>query len=230
MKLYDLIDMIEANPAIYGILKTCPYYILKQWEVCHFSKGSSLGCQGHVNDSFGLIVNGLVDIYVMGDNGKRYSQAVYTTGNYIGELEIFERRPFTCSVEALTDVTLLRLKRSAFLEWLDLDKNAGGFLLRTLCSQFYHLSQKAGQDTLYSLRQRLCRYLLEAKAEGLEKSEGIEIHLNKEALGEQLAVTGRSINRMLQYLAIKGVIVVNGSRVILKDLTSLAAQAHQPFE
>lgn len=230
MKLFELIDVIESNPAIYGVLKTCPYYILKQWEICHFSKGSSIGRQGQADDSFGLIVSGWADIYVMGENGKRYSQAIYTAGNYIGELEIFERRPFTCSVEALTDVILLRLKRSAFLEWLDLDKNAGGFLLRTLCSQFYHLSQKAGQDTLYSLRQRLCRYLLEAKAEGREKPEGIEIHLNKEALGEQLAVTGRSINRMLQYLVGTGVIAVNGSRILLKDLTSLAAQAHQPFE
>ena len=230
MKLYDVIDILEANPAIYTILKNCPYHILKQWEVCHVAKGCIIGCQGQSYDYFSIIVSGWTDIYIMADNGKRYSQAIYTTGNYIGELEIFDRRPFSCFVEALTEVKLLRIQRTAFLEWLELDKSASNFLLRTLCGQFYTLSQKAGEDTLYSLKQRLCRCLLDAKPEGVEKSEGIEIRLNKEALGEQLAVTGRSINRMLQYLKDKGIVAVNGSRIVLKDLAGLAAEAHQSSE
>ncbi|WP_051331072.1 Crp/Fnr family transcriptional regulator [Aneurinibacillus terranovensis] len=102
----------------------------------------------------------------MAENGKRYSQAIYKKGDFIGELEIFDKKPFVCFVEALTDITVIKIKSQYFHQWIELDRTISNFINRTLCNQFYDLSRKAGDDNLYSLRHRICNYLLTCLREG----------------------------------------------------------------
>lgn len=219
MDISKLINIIECNPQIYEMLKYCPYSILKQWNMRDYSKGSIIFRQGEVYDRFCIAVSGYIDIYVMAESGKKYSQAIYTTGNFIGELEIFEKKPFSCFVEAISDVKLLEIEREYFLQWIDLDKNIGSYITKTLCSQFYRLSEKAGQDTLYSLKQRLCYYLITRWSDGSGKSGKID--MQKDKLSEQLAVTQRSINRVLHQLKEKGIIDIEDNSVVIRDLNAL---------
>lgn len=222
MNIHEIYEIIEGNAKLYEILKYCPYEILKQWKVKSHPKGQVVFRQGEAYDYFYIIINGYLDIYVMAENGKRYSQAVYTTGNFIGELEIFDRKPFSCFVEAITEVRLLEIRREYFFLWLELDKNIGNYITKILCNQFYRLSKKAGQDTLYSLKQRLCYYLLSSANAEPGKKNRIDIEKNK--LSEQLAVTQRSINRVLQYLKEKGIIEVDNNYIVIKDLDALAEE------
>lgn len=219
MDIRELINVIEGNPQIYEMLKYCPYSILKQWNMKNYAKGTIIFRQGEVYDRFCIAVSGYTDIYVMAESGKKYSQAIYTTGNFIGELEIFEKKPFSCFVEAISDVKLLEIEREYFLQWIDLDKNIGSYITKILCSQFYRLSEKAGQDTLYSLKQRLCYYLITRSGNGSGKDEKID--MPKDKLSEQLAVTQRSINRVLQQLKEKGIIDIEDNSVVIRDLDAL---------
>lgn len=219
MDIHGIVNIIERNPRIYEILKCCPYDILKRWKIRNYAKGQILFRQGEIYDSFCIAVSGYIDIYVMAENGKRYSQAVYTTGDFIGELEIFDQKPFGCFVEAISEVKLLEIEREYFLQWLELDKNISAYITKNLCSQFYNLSKKAGQDTLYSLKQRLCYYLIA----GAKGSSGVveRIDIQKDKLSEQMAVTQRSINRVLQYLKEKGIIDIKNNSVVIKDMNAL---------
>ncbi|HYE82281.1 MAG TPA: Crp/Fnr family transcriptional regulator [Clostridia bacterium] len=219
MDIHSIGSIIEKSPSIYEILKYCPYDILKRWSIKDYAKGQVIFRQGEIYDSFCIAVSGYIDIYVMAENGKRYSQAIYTTGDFIGELEIFDEKPFGCFVEAISDVRLLEIKREYFLQWIELDKNISEYITRTLCSQFYNLSKKAGQDTLYSLKQRLCYYLITCT----KSRSGIieKIDIQKDKLSEQMAVTQRSINRVLQYLKEKGIIDIENNTVIIKDMDAL---------
>jgi hypothetical protein len=124
MDIRELINVIEGNPQIYEMLKYCPYSILKQWNMKNYAKGTIIFRQGEVYDRFCIAVSGYTDIYVMAESGKKYSQAIYTTGNFIGELEIFEKKPFSCFVEAISDVKLLEIEREYFLQWIDLDRGS----------------------------------------------------------------------------------------------------------
>lgn len=217
MEIHEIINIIENNEAIYEILKYCPYEILKSWKIKKYTKNSIILNQGEIYDSFYIIAQGIADIYIMAENGKRYSQATYNKGYFIGELEIFDKVPFSCFIEAMTDVTLLEINRENFLKWLDLDKNISSYITRTLCRQFYNLSKKAGSDTLYTLKQRICQYLISCSGK-INKSE---IELNKEKLSEQLAVTQRSINRVLKELKEKDLIDIKTNSIVILDLQSL---------
>lgn len=224
MELNDLKEIIEANPELYQIFKGCPYEILVQWKSSQYKAGTIICHQGEKNDCFYIVVEGYVDIYYIAENGKKYSQIIIKKGELIGEFEIFEQKPFICSAQALTDIKLLQLKRSYFIKWLELDSNLGSYLAKYLCNQFYLFSEKAGNDALYSLKTRLCSYLLSCIRSEDQNEYGIELKLNKEKLSEKFAVTIRSINRVLQSLKMKIIIDIKTHSIVVKDFKRLALE------
>jgi CRP-like cAMP-binding protein len=215
--IQNIIEIMESNKAIYELLKHCPYEILRQWKLSRYPAGHTMFQQGEVHDHFYLIVEGMVDINIMAENGKKYSQAIYQAGDMIGELEIFEQRPFVCNVEAQTDVKLIGLPRDYFFQWLELDRHFHLFITRKLSNLFYQLSKKAGEDNLYSLYHRVCRYLLQCLEQGKTNRLGTEINVDKHLLSQQFAVTPRSINRILQDLKEKEIIEINSQTLIIRD-------------
>lgn len=217
----EIKEIIEKTPSIYNMLKDCPFEILKKWEIKKYPKDFPICAQGEIYDYFYIIIDGYINIYMTAENGKKYSQAIYKGGDYFGELEIFARLPYICFVETITDSTIMRISREYFLKWLELDRNIINYIMHTLCGQFYNLSKKAGEDTLYSLKHRVCHYLLYYHHEGVDCEDGIRLNISKEQLSEQFAVTQRSINRILQYLKFNNIIEEKNNYIIIKDIKAL---------
>lgn len=209
--LTKLISIIEQNPLIYRYLKNCPYQILNCWSIIIFKKGEKIICQGEKCNDFYLIDSGLVDVNVMSENGKCYSHAIYKEGNYLGELEIFDQIEYCCNAIAITEVCVLQISRTDFLRWIDLDKDIQNVLLQNVCSKFYTLSTKAAVDYFYSLKYRLCEFLLQCikQHKYMDSQHCLMIHTNE--LSSYLAVTNRSINRIIVELREKGIIETKNS-------------------
>lgn len=214
-------EIIETNPVIMAMLKNCPDDILSHWEIKNYLKDYIVCYQDMVYEYFHIIVEGQANIYIMAESGKKYSQSIYTEGNYFGELEIFDNRPYICSVEAITDLKVIRIHRKYFLQWIERDKHFTLYMMKTLCDGFYKLSKKAGENTLYSLKYRICNYLIGCIDNGIRQSKGIRIDFNKEQLSDQLVVTQRSINRILQQLKEKDLIEVGSNFILIIDLEGL---------
>lgn len=222
-----LISLIESHPEIYGYLKDCPYQILKCWTVLHFKKKQKIILQGDVCDDFFIIQDGLVDIVATSEDGKQYSHAIYKAGNYLGELEIFDRLVYCCSAVALTDVCVLEISRSAFLRWIEIDRNIASVLVRNVCSKFYTLSEKAASDTFYSLKYRLCEFLLGCIGQREYIDQTFRLKVDKEALSSYLAVTSRSVNRVICELREKGILESEKGFIIIKDRQLLRKEAER---
>lgn len=218
----EINEIIEKSPKIYEIIKGCPYEILKKWQIKKVKKGEVVLRQGEVYDYFFIVARGIVDIYIMSEQGKKYSEAVYKEGDYIGELEIFERKPYSCFVEALSDVSLIYLQRDDFFKWIEMDNNINRYLMKTLCRQFYDLSMKAGEDTLYPLRKRICRYLL---LKMTKKGKSYCVDFDKYKVSEQMAVTPRSINRVLKDLKEEGIILESNGNIEILEIKTLENEA-----
>lgn len=217
----EIIDIIESNAVIKDMLRNCPYDILKRWERKDYKKGEVICQQDMTHDYFYIIIDGYVNICITAENGRKHSQSIYKKGNYFGELEIFDRKPYICSVEALTDTKTIRISREYFLQWIRSDLHFALYITKTLCDNFYKLSKLAGENTLYSLKYRICNYLLyEVDSKGRD-SKPLEIRINKEQLSEKFAVTSRSINRVLQYLKEKELIDVSNSSIFITDIEGL---------
>ena len=213
----ELLELLEQNKSIYKIFKQCPYDILRTVRVRHYEKGQFVLDQGEVYDTFYIIADGCVDIYVESDQGKKYFLSQYKKGQYIGELEVFGRRPYVSGVEANGKVTILEIDREIFMQWLKIDSNFNRYLLETLCDTSYEMCRNMGENTLYSLKQRICQFLIES----VEKSRTMEVPVKTETLGNKMAVTQRSVNRIIKQLKEKEIIDLSKSGVLIKDYEAL---------
>lgn len=217
----QIIQIIESDEEIKNILKDCPYNILNKWEFREYIKGEIICHQGMKYDYFYIIVEGYANISLTAENGKTFSQAIYKKGDYFGELEIFENQPYICSIEALTDIRIIRIKKDYFIDWLNKDDHFSLYLTKTLCKNFYNLSKLSGKNTLYSLKYRICNYLLFKLESQTSRERVIEIEIDKEQLSTQFAVTSRSINRVLKELKEKNIIDVSNRKIYILDLDAL---------
>ena len=216
-----LVEIIENNPLVYEYLKNCPYQILKCWSINNFHKHQKIITQGEICNGFYIIESGLVDVNTVSEDGKKYSHAIYKEGNYLGELEIFDKMEYCCSAVALTDGRLLQISRTDFLRWMEIDRNIEDVLVRDVCSKFYTLSVKAAADSFYSLKYRLCEFLLQCAQQHNYMDTQQRLMINKAELSSYLAVTSRSMNRVIRELKDKGIIETKNGYLTIKNVEHL---------
>ena len=221
--IIELFNILEANPIIYEMIKQCPYEILKNISVKEYKEEEFVLEQGDKQESFYIIVEGIFDIYTVSESGKKYLIQTYTNGDYIGELEIFDNKPYVSSVKARSSSKLIEIKRNDFLKWIDIDKNFSQYLMRTLCKSTYVLCENTSNNTLYTLKQRICQYLIDSINKSCESDEFC-IKIKTDNLGDKIGVTQRSINRVLKQLKENRVIDIQNSNVIVKDYELLINQ------
>ncbi|HYH04751.1 MAG TPA: Crp/Fnr family transcriptional regulator [Bacillota bacterium] len=210
------------NHEFYKIFQNCPEKILSHWETKKYPNGSIICHQGEIFGCFCLIVEGKAAVYILAENGKRYSPTDLGTGDFIGEMEILENKPSLSYVEASTDLKVLQIERVYFVKWLEMDNSLNLYMIKYFYKKFGYCTQKASGNTLYSLKSRLCTYLLSCCEKTSKIVGDIEIKLDKEKLSQELAVTIRSVQRSLQYLSEEKIIEIKPKSIIVKDLKKLA--------
>jgi CRP/FNR family transcriptional regulator, cyclic AMP receptor protein len=92
------------------------------------------------------------------------------------------------------------------------------------------LTVQTGELAFLDLTGRLARLLLRlAKDHGLTSGNGspavIDLGLTQSDLGAMIGASRPAVNRVLQSLAARGVIELNGSAIVVRDLAALRRRA-----
>ena len=214
-------ELINGNLELKSALKTCPPGILEKWEVKSYPKDYIICNQGEKSNYFYYIVEGYLSIYRMAEDGSKYIQSIYKPGNYFGELEIFNQEPYVCAVRTMTESKIIRLYRDYFMEWIKKDQDYLLYLTKTLCDNFYELSKKAGEDMLYSLKHRVCNYIVFRLHQADKMENGVKIKVDKRQLANRLAVTKRSVNRVFRKIAKDGIVKLIKGKILIEDIKAL---------
>lgn len=215
--LIEILELLERDKKIYEMLKGCPYEILKTLRLKKYQAGEFILEQGVVYHTFYIVADGYADILVESSEGKKYYICTYGKGQFIGELEMFEQKPYMSRIEAKGPVTMLELEREQYLKWLKMDANFNDYILRVLCSGSYHSMTKMGNNTLYSLKQRICQFLIENTCDRGRNG----LALSADLLSERMAVTPRSVNRVLKELKDKNILEIKKSNIVILDYDGL---------
>ena len=221
--LKEVVEVLDKDKTIYDIFCECPYEILKTVRLKKYRSGEFRLEHGEVHDKFYIIVEGEADIFFVSDNGKKYHIATYKKGQFLGELEHFDRSPFLSLVEGRGEVVTLELSRDEYLNWLEKDSNFKQYILRVLCRYTYSSMQKMSEATLYTLKQRVCQYFIENTSDKGKTS----LLLNVEELSERMGVTTRSVNRVLKELKDKKILEINNSKVVIIDRERLLKEKNE---
>ena len=214
--LEKLVKLLEKDREIFQMLRQCPYEILRRFEVKDYEADQFVLNQGEIHNRFYIIASGYVDIYVESSHGKRYLLCTYMKGDYIGELEIFKQTGYISRIQSRGKVRILELDRTFFLQWIRTDKNFNEYMIRTLCDNSYRMCLNMGENTLYTLKQRICQYLLRNM-----EMDAKFVMISSEVLSQQMAVTTRSVNRVLKQLREQGFIELEKGKISICDQQAL---------
>lgn len=215
--LSEVLELLEKDKCLYEVFKYCPYEVLRNVQLKRYQEGEFYLEQGEIYETFYLIVEGMVDIIVESEQGKKYCLTTYGKGRFIGELEIFGKRPYMSSVAGKGKLVMLEIERADYMKWLSIDSNFSQYVLRMLCDVTYVSMQKMGNNTLYTLKQRICQFLIENTNESGQLNDAT----NAELLSERMGVTVRSVNRILRELKDKNIIETNKSVITINNFEQL---------
>ena len=105
------------------------------------SKGDRLFNQGEPGDALYIIVDGAVSILI--SDGLTENQVrICGVNELIGELALLSNEPRSASVEAITDLTVLVLKREVFIDILHTNGDIGYQILQDVVNRFTDSSRK----------------------------------------------------------------------------------------
>ncbi|ABP91894.1 hypothetical protein SSU98_0736 [Streptococcus suis 98HAH33] len=123
-------------------------------------------------------------------------------------------------MKGVGDIIALEIDKDTLLSWMALDQNFSSLFIKKICENSYRMCNRMKRNSLYDLRQRLAYYLLEQF--GGKKLASLQF--NSERLSQEMAVTQRSINRLLKEFKEKQIIDLGHGKIQLLDhqaLTSL---------
>jgi len=126
---------------------------------------------------------------------------------------------------AAEPTTVLLLTRATVLDMLNRYPSVLDALLRSLGNLIRRITEQAGDFVFLDLGGRVAKLLLHlAEAHGAG-STVLDLRLTQSDLAAMVGATRPAVNRVLQHLAGRGVIEVDGQRIVLVNLAELRRRA-----
>ena len=127
----------------------------------HFKVGEKVFDKDDEGSSMYVVLSGAVQIFLPG-SGPAEPRVVLKdarTGEYFGELSLFDDKPRSASVEATVETTLLELTRVDFSDHLSKSRNAALTILAEMAERLREtnalLSQRAARDVVKEFEENL---------------------------------------------------------------------------
>jgi uncharacterized membrane protein len=154
-------DLLAQIPLFQGLTDEDREAIAARLAEKTFKSGDIVFSQGDQGSSMYIVQSGSVQIYLP-SSGKDAPPVVLKdlrTGEYFGELAIFDDKPRSASVRALTDTVLLELTRDELGEHLGRSKTAAMTILAEMAERLREtnamLSQRAAKDVVKEFEEGL---------------------------------------------------------------------------
>ncbi len=125
-----------------------------------FKAGDPVFAMGDAGSKMYVVLSGAVQIFLPAVTDEpRVVLKDARTGEYFGELSLFDDKPRSASVEATVDTVLLELTREDFGDHLSRSKNAAMTILAEMAERLREtnslLSQRAARDVVKEIEENL---------------------------------------------------------------------------
>lgn len=196
--------------------------LLEHLRVVTYEKGDIIIQQGEQPAFLHFLVEGRTKVFASSDEGKKLILAFNGPFSVFGDIEFIQQAPYLNTVEAITDVTLLKLSLPIVQQYGMQHLPFVTFILNTLTRKFYSNADAARFNLMYAVEVRLASYLLSMTNE----DESVSIHHLRDA-ADLIGTSYRHLNRMIGQLTEAGYIARKNRAIhILKrdELYKLAKQ------
>ena len=190
-----------------------------------YGRNQFLWYQGDDGAHLVVVASGLVKVVLSSPQGGEVGLTTLGPGEISGELAVLDGSPRSASVVAAEPTTVLLLTRATVLDMLNRYPSVLDALLRSLGNLIRRITEQAGDFVFLDLGGRVAKLLLHlAEAHGAS-STVLDLRLTQSDLAAMVGATRPAVNRVLQNLVGRGVIEVDGQRIVLVNLAELRRRA-----
>jgi CRP/FNR family transcriptional regulator, cyclic AMP receptor protein len=192
-----------------------------------YARGQYLWYQGDEGARLAVVAEGLVKIVISSEQGDEVVLRTLGPGATLGELALLDGSPRSAAVVAVEPTTVLTLARETVLELLARHPSVLDALLRSLGGLVRGLTEQAGDLVFLDLGGRVAKLLLRLAEEhgGGAQPPKVDIRLSQSDLAAMVGATRPAVNRVLQGMASRGLIAVDGYTIVLRDVVGLRRRA-----
>lgn len=187
-----------------------------------FKRGETLFRKDDPGTHLYVVLDGAVKIALPGEFGQEALVAIMRTGDFFGELALFDGSPRSASATALEDTRAALLARDDFLTFLETHPGAVRVVLDALAKTIRRLSDRVEDLIFLDVPSRVAKYLLDlAQADG---DQALELTLTQDELAAFIGASRVSVNRVLGDLERREIIEIRRRHIVIKDPAKLAKE------
>lgn len=193
-----------------------------------YQQGELICSKGDKREYMYLLVKGKLKIFTTTKEGKTFILCFKNPLEAIGDIEYVQQTDMVNTVEAVTEVHMLRISHQALMRHAKDDPRVLTFLLKGITNKFYTKSNDLSFHLLYPVEVRLASYLLsvltsddDARARPLRLTDAASL----------IGTSYRHINRVIQQFQEKGLIERQRGKITICDQKGLLEIAeHNIYE
>jgi len=137
-----------------------------------------------------VIRSGVTKCFITENNERDYILDFLGEGEILGEIEAIRHTRATCTIEAITPLTVYTMTSVQFHHFFKTQPAFGSVVLELIATRLARISEKAARQQLYTLSEILPQLL--------SALESQQITFTKQDLSEYLGISVRSLNRLLK--------------------------------
>jgi CRP-like cAMP-binding protein len=223
----ELIDLFGAVPLFARLAPPQRELIATAAEPMTVKRGTLVVQQGDPGDAVYVVVRGSLLAHRASRSGERRALNVIEAPGSFGELALLDGRPRSVSVESLEECDLLAVSRTEFLGLLARDPRLVDGLLRELGRMIRRLTDQVADESLLDLSARVAKTLVRLIEPQIAADQSAMpiVSLSQGKLAELAGGSRQSVNGALATLVTRGLVRIEGRRIVVNDVAGLFARA-----
>ena len=194
--------------------------LLKIAQEKEFVKNEMIFFEGDNGDGFYINVEGMVKVFKLSPEGKEQILHIFGPGEPYGEVPVFSGQTFPASAEAISKCKTLFYPRQAIVELITANPSIALNMLSVLSLRLRQFTVQVENLSLKEVPGRLAAYLLMLSIEQDQK-DAITLKISKTQLAGLLGTIPETLSRILNKMAGKTLIDVQGRQIKLLDVDGL---------
>jgi CRP/FNR family cyclic AMP-dependent transcriptional regulator len=179
-----------------------------------FPKNTVIVSQGDETDSFYVIVQGKVDVFLQNDKGKEIIINTLGLCESFGELAPLGRIPRQASIITTEDSTFGIISRQVFMDTLLVKPSIGMRIIDLLITRIQDLTEEVSSLALEDVYNRVVRVLYKHADEVGDKL--VTEKLTQQDIASRVGATREMVHRILKELKTGGYISIEGKHITIE--------------
>jgi CRP-like cAMP-binding protein len=202
--------MLSSVEEIEAVLRVTPVFqrlapadrrkVAEVATVRRYEKGQMIFEQGSPSDAFYTISSGRVKIFRMLPTGKDLILEVFSTGDPLGALAVYDGRPFPASAAALEETTCVVIPRPVFFRLLEEHPSLVRGLMFGLTQRLVELTNRLTELSGTRIEPRFARLFLKLAGEMGRRERGgtfVPLALSRQELADMTGTTIETAIRIM---------------------------------